>query len=829
MCLDFCCRVSGLDFQFRRVNARFAAMTGYTSDELLERGFPDITHPDDVAHDVEQVRRVVGGEIAEYAREKRYVRKDGGIAWGDVVVRPVVGDDGRPLAFVAMVADVTERRRATEESARLLAIVEEERRRMTGLVESMADEVWFTTADGRFTLANPAAREAFGPDAGDGTPVAELAAELEVLRPDGTPRPVEEAPPLRALAGEVVRNLEEVVRIPATGELRHRLVTSTPVRDDDGTVTGCVSVVRDVTDLRLAEREAALERERAKRYLDIAEVMVVAIGTDRRVLFANRKACEVLEREEGQIVGRDWFDTTLPEDERGQVGETFAQLMADNLAPWEYVENRIVTGSGAEKLIAWHNTVLRDDDGGIVATLSSGEDITERRRTEVALRESEERYRTVVGASHEGIVLQARDGRVLAWNGAAEAVFGVAESEIVGESALGREWGAVHEDGSPWPPEDHPSMRAFASGEAQSDVLMGVVREGETRWIKVNAEPVAGPEGEPPPAVVISFADVTARRMYERLLVTPAEILGLITSAASAQDVVDGVVAALKDATGLDAVGLRLRDGDDYPFKGSLGYPDEFLALENALAARTPEGGLCREPDGSVSLECTCGLVISRGTDPADPLYTPGGSAWTNDALPLLDVPADADARLHPRNRCIHTGFRSLALVPLRVGDEVLGLLHLADRRTDRFTPESLRFFEGLAQSIAVALVHRQAQEALAAMEAMRDGAEAVARVCSWRWDLETGRTTTSPEAYRLYDIERGEFHGDFRRVAEARVPEEDRAPLLRTLEAIAASGSSQSATFRVVHRDGSVHQLRAEATAERDEEGRVVAVLGFT
>ena len=104
----------GLDFRFRRVNARFAQMTGYSAEELLERGFPDITHPDDVAADVVEVKRLAAGEIEEYAREKRYVRKDGGIAWGDVVVRPVAGEDGRPLAFVAMVADVTERRRAEE-------------------------------------------------------------------------------------------------------------------------------------------------------------------------------------------------------------------------------------------------------------------------------------------------------------------------------------------------------------------------------------------------------------------------------------------------------------------------------------------------------------------------------------------------------------------------------------------------------------------------------------------------------------------------------------------------------------------------------------------
>ena len=76
---------------------------------------------------------------------------------------------------------------------------------------------------------------------------------LEVLRADGSPRPFEEAPPLRALEGEVVKNLDEIVRTPASGELRDRQVSSAPVRDSKGCIIGAVSVVRDITDLKKAE------------------------------------------------------------------------------------------------------------------------------------------------------------------------------------------------------------------------------------------------------------------------------------------------------------------------------------------------------------------------------------------------------------------------------------------------------------------------------------------------------------------------------------------------------------------------------------------------
>ena len=74
-----------------------------------------------------------------------------------------------------------------------------------------------------------------------------------MLRADGTPRPAEEAPPLRALKGEIVRDLEEMIRSPASGELRYRQVSSSPVRDTRGAIIGSVSVVRDITERKRAE------------------------------------------------------------------------------------------------------------------------------------------------------------------------------------------------------------------------------------------------------------------------------------------------------------------------------------------------------------------------------------------------------------------------------------------------------------------------------------------------------------------------------------------------------------------------------------------------
>ncbi len=133
--------------------------------------------------------------------------------------------------------------------------------------------------------------------------------------------------------------------------------------------------------LKLSE-ERLKERDRVQSYLDIAGVIFLVVGSDQKVILINRKGCEVLGYEEKEIIGKNWFDHFLPERIRGEVKGIFLKIIADGTGHFEYVENPVLTKGGEERIIAWHNTVLRDESGKIIGSLSSGEDITERKRVE---------------------------------------------------------------------------------------------------------------------------------------------------------------------------------------------------------------------------------------------------------------------------------------------------------------------------------------------------------------------------------------------------------------------------------------------------------------
>jgi formate hydrogenlyase transcriptional activator len=163
------------------------------------------------------------------------------------------------------------------------------------------------------------------------------------------------------------------------------LASVTLVRDREGNPTDIVAVNRDITKQSQAAKAIDTERERARAYFDIAGVIMVVLDRDGRVSLINRKGCEILGREKEDVIGRDWFETFVPEGARGSVQGVFRNLMAGLIEPVEYFENPVLAAGGEERLIAWHNTVLRDDDGGIAGTLGSGNDVTEQRRARVNL------------------------------------------------------------------------------------------------------------------------------------------------------------------------------------------------------------------------------------------------------------------------------------------------------------------------------------------------------------------------------------------------------------------------------------------------------------
>lgn len=175
-----------------------------------------------------------------------------------------------------------------------------------------------------------------------------------------------------------------------------------------------------------------------------------------------------------------------------------------------------------------------------------------------ALAHEDERYRMMVGALSEGVVIQDAGGAILGCNASAERILGLTRDEMLGRGSIDPRWHAVHEDGSPFPGEAHPAMVSLRSGLALFDVTMGIHRpDGSVNWISVSTQPLVEPGGGKPFAVVSSFYDITERRRaYLAMRAAAAEIEDLYQNAPCGYHSLDkdGVVIRIND-TGLAMIG----------------------------------------------------------------------------------------------------------------------------------------------------------------------------------------------------------------------------------------------------------------------------------
>ncbi|PJA27405.1 MAG: hypothetical protein CO189_07225 [candidate division Zixibacteria bacterium CG_4_9_14_3_um_filter_46_8] len=180
----------------------------------------------------------------------------------------------------------------------------------------------------------------------------------------------------------------------------------------------------DITDRKKAERSLRRERDMAQNNLDMAGTIIVALGIDGEISLINHRGCELLGYGEDEIIGKNWFDQFVPFHRGSKLKNDFRDMIAGKRDIAEYYEHPILTRNGAERTMAWHNVLIRDDQGHCAGTLSSGEDITERKLAERALRESEERFRLMFNSSHDLMAITNTNGKTVWANTAWRRILG---------------------------------------------------------------------------------------------------------------------------------------------------------------------------------------------------------------------------------------------------------------------------------------------------------------------------------------------------------------------------------------------------------------------
>lgn len=272
-----------------------------------------------------------------------------------------------------------------------------------------------------------------------------------------------------------------------------------------------VAVFKDVSEREKAQEES----QKAGRYFEIANSMLVVIDADARIVTMNKKGLELLGyHNEKEVIGRDWFNTFIPKDIRESTREVYKSLVSGGAKPVDYYENRVVDKKGRERLVAWRNAVLKDNKGRVYATVSSGEDITDRKSFETALVESEKKYRSLFQNMSSGFafhkVITDKKGRPVDYeyievNDAYEKLTGLKRAAVQGRRVTKLIPG-IKKDRADW--IGNYGRVALAGQEWKTEQYSEALK----KWFSITAySPIRG-------YFVAVFDDISGRKTMEREL-----------------------------------------------------------------------------------------------------------------------------------------------------------------------------------------------------------------------------------------------------------------------------------------------------------------------
>jgi PAS domain S-box-containing protein len=366
--------ITDLSGTIEYTNARFTEASGYAAEEVLGRK-PSIMKSGETPREKYQDlwRTIRAGE--RWHGEVRNRKKDGTLYWDAVWISPIRDAEGRVTHFLALQEDVTERRAMVE----ALKDREERFRQVTEAIH----EVYFL-ADAGFTemlYVSPAYEEVWGRTCQSlyDTPRSFMDAVL----PEDVPGLLESIETSRREG--VAGRSEYRIRRP-DGEIRWIQAHQGGVTDDKGEVYRLAGVALDVTVRKNAEEALRTSELRLRTLLETVNLIVLALDADGRVEYVNPFLASLTGYGRDEMLAREWMEF-VPEAQRPQMTEAFRELLEHELHP--HKTNPILTKAGEERMISWHNTVLRDALGRPIGTLSIGEDITEQAHLEAQLRQAQ--------------------------------------------------------------------------------------------------------------------------------------------------------------------------------------------------------------------------------------------------------------------------------------------------------------------------------------------------------------------------------------------------------------------------------------------------------
>ncbi len=396
---------------------------GYTPEEFLATPqlVAKLTHNEWSDYVSERWSCAIAGD-APSGCEFQVVHKSGELRWLSQRCTIIKDEQGTALAMEGIISDITERKQID-------AALQESKVRYRNLLDSSPDWIWEVDANAVYTYASPKVEELLGytPDELIGKTPFDLMPPSEVDRVSAAYSEI-------VAAKRAFNNLENINR-HKDGQLVVLETSGTPIISAEGELLGYRGVDRDITQRKHNEHELRVERDFNSTVVESAGNAIVVLDMLGNFVRFNRAAEELTGYSRDEMIGHPVWERVIPPEQRAAVRGVFDTLREGKIDMAGQYENEWLTRDGGRRLLHWHNSVLRDEDGNISNIVALGYDITEQKKLENTLREQERELAQIIDHIPNMIFLkEASDLRYVRFNTAGEQLTGVSRQDIIGKN-----------------------------------------------------------------------------------------------------------------------------------------------------------------------------------------------------------------------------------------------------------------------------------------------------------------------------------------------------------------------------------------------------------
>jgi PAS domain S-box-containing protein len=471
---------------FTLVNDAICRNLGYTRDEMIGMNNRDYMDKQTAKKVLERFAKVYTTGQPARGFEFEIIRKDGTKLWISSSVSLMTDPQGEPTGFRGVVRDITEEKRAEEK----LRQSEEEYR---NLFERATDAVFTTDMRGRFTSGNRRAEEICGYNREElmEKSFTSLISRKEIRR-------------MQNIFQEIIKGKPATFEVDIkdkSGNLVPLEVSATSIVRKGRKTVGMLAMARDITERRQAQEKLQKSEERYRSLFETATDGIFTMDLQTRFTSGNRKAEEMCGYSRDELIG-EYATIILPEEEIPRMADAFKKVLRGETDTYE---TRIITKNG-ELLPVEVTSSPIEIDGKIIGTMGMARDITERKRAEQTLRESEEKYRQLTEEINDAIYTVDQDGNVTYVSPVIEWLTGYSPSKMMGRSFAE----FMHEEDLPHAIE---SFERTLSGQSTEGEYRFYTKSGEIRWLGASNRPIFTRDG------VVgargTLTDITERKLAE--------------------------------------------------------------------------------------------------------------------------------------------------------------------------------------------------------------------------------------------------------------------------------------------------------------------------